>query len=306
MKAFVFENYQEKFKELNKHLNWEQVDFDIIKFKNGEGKIKIKQSVKNEDVIIFSDFSYATSYKYLGKKRKYSKDEYNVELKRLISALDGPKSITLYLPLIYQSRQNSDNEKESKDFLLFVEELINLKVDKIITFEAHGEDEDITSYSLAKLFKKSKYDVVVSPDAGGYNRVKEYSKVIKCDDTCFKKLRDLSTLIDGSNPISKYQKSRYNFVNKNVLIVDDILDSGKTIINAIERIDKANKIDVFVAYPLFSKGLKEFKKLYKNNKLNKVYISDLIHIDKKLLKNEFIEVISTDLLVCDFLKGVRK
>ena len=306
MKAFVFANYQEKFNELNKKLNWEQIEFQSIKFKNGEGKIVINNSVKDEDVIIFSDFSYSTSYKYLSKKRKYSKDEYNVELKRLISALDNPKSITLYLPLMYQSRQNAENEKESKDFLLFVNELVNLKVNKIITFEAHGNDEEITSYSLSKIFTNRKYDVVVSPDAGGYSRAKEYSKTLKCEDTCFKKMRDLSTFIDGGNPISKYQKSRYDFTNKNVLIVDDILDSGKTIINAIERIDNASKIDVFITYPLFSNGVKEFKKLYKSKKLNKLYISDLIHIDNKILKYDFIEVVNTDFLVCEILKGVGK
>lgn len=306
MKALVFENYQNKFNQLNKYLNYKQVGFKSIKFKNGEGKIVIDEPLNGEDVIIFSDFSNSTIYKYMGKSRRYSKDEYSVELKRLISAASGSNSITLFLPLIYQSRQNANNDWESKDYVLFINELKNLGVNRIITFELHGDDEYVDSFSLAQLFENDKYNVVVSPDNGGINRSKEYSKVLKCDDTYFSKKRDLSIFIDGINPINEYTNSNYDFTNKNVLIVDDILDSGKTLINAIKNINGANKIDVFVAYPLFSKGVKEFKKLVKDNKLNKIYISDLIYVSNRLLKHKFIEKIDTNEYVSKVIGGAIK
>ena len=123
MKAIVFDNFKDKFEEINKYLNVESISFEIIKFKNGEGKVVIKEDVSNEDVIIFSDFHSKTTYTYLGKKREYSKDEYSVELKRVVSALDNAKSISVYLPLIYSSRQNSNNPGESKDYLMFINEL---------------------------------------------------------------------------------------------------------------------------------------------------------------------------------------
>jgi phosphoribosylpyrophosphate synthetase len=209
------------------------------------------------------------------------------------------------LPLIYQSRQNAIKENESRDYHLFIEELKNLNVDKIISFELHGDDEFVNSYSLASLFASSNYDVVVSPDAGGVNRASKYAQVLNCENTGFSKVRNLSVLTNGSNPIEEYKASEYNFDNKKVLIVDDILDSGKTLINAIKKIDNANKIDVFVAYPLFTSGIKEFSRLVKSGKLNKLYISNLIHIDKKVLKHKFIEVINTDELVSKIIREVQ-
>ena len=291
MKALVFNNYREQFDKFNESLKLEVVDFEVIKFKNGEGKILVNKSVKGEDVVIFSNFNNATYYDYKGKKREYSKDEYYVELKRLISALDLAKSISVFLPLMYECRQNTNNEGESKDYEMFVSDLKSMGVKNIITFENHGTHKNVKSYSLNKLFKNKKYDVVVSPDKGGEKRASEYSKIMKSDLYHFDKKRDLTHLEDGSNPISEYGGTKYDFANKNVLIVDDILDSGKTIIKALENIKGARDVDIFVAYPLFSKGLKEFKKAYKNKLFNKIYIGNLINIDKKVLKSKFVEVL---------------
>jgi len=302
MKALVFNNYREQFDKFNESLKLEVVDFEVIKFKNGEGKILVNDSVKGEDVIIFSDFNNITYYSYKGKKREYSKDEYYVELKRLISALDLAKSISVFLPLMYECRQNSNNEGESKDYEMFVKDLKAMGVKNIITFENHGTHKNVKSYSLAKLFSESEYDVVVSPDKGGKNRAKEYSEILKCDLYHFDKKRDLTHLEDGSNPISEYGGESYDFTNKRVLIVDDILDSGKTIIKALENINRAKNIDVFVAYPLFSKGLKLFKKACKNKSFNKIYISNLINVDKKVLKSKFVEVVDTSSLVGEVVR----
>ena len=291
MKALVFNNYREQFDKFNESLKLEVIDFEVIKFKNGEGKILVNKSIKGEDVVIFSNFNNATYYDYKGKKREYSKDEYYVELKRLISALDLAKSISVFLPLMYECRQNANNEGESKDYEMFVSDLKAMGVKNIITFENHGTHKNVKSYSLNKLFKDKKYDVVVSPDKGGEKRASEYSKIMKSDLYHFDKKRDLTHLEDGSNPISEYSGNEYDFNDKNVLIVDDILDSGKTIIKALENIKGSKSVDIFVAYPLFSKGLNEFKKAYKNKLFNKIYISNLINIDKKVLKSKFVEVL---------------
>lgn len=304
MKALVFSNFIEQFEKINEFLKCEQVDFEIIKFKNGEGKITIDESLENEDVIVFSDFSNSMSYSYMGKKRYYSKDEYCIELKRLLTAIGNAKSITLYLPLIYQSRQNAIKENESKDYHLFIQELKNLNVNEIISFELHGDDDFVNSCSLSELFSNFSYDVVVSPDAGGVSRAKKYAKILNCDSTEFSKVRDLNILVNGSNPIQDYKESCYDFENKKVLIVDDILDSGNTLINAINNIKKASIIDVFVAYPLFSNGIKKFAKLAKSGKLNKLYISDLIHVNKKYLRYKFVEVINTSEYVSKIISEV--
>ena len=305
MKALVFNNYKDKFKHINKYLNCDEVSFKIIKFNNGEGKIYLDESVKNEDVVIFLDFAGKDTYKYLSKIREYSKDEYYVELRRLISALDNPRSISTFLPNIYASRQNSNNEKESKDYEIFINDLINLGVNNIICFENHGKDTRIKDFSLSRLFTNKKYDLVVSPDKGGITRAKEYAKILNCDLYNFEKNRDLNTFVEGRNPINSYKGKEYDFSFKKILIVDDILDSGSTIINAINKINNCS-VDVFVAYPLFSKGIKEFKKLSKAKKLNKIYISNLVYFDKSLLKNKFIEVIDCSELVSDAVKEVIK
>ena len=306
MKAIVFNNYKEKFIEINKYLGCEVIEFECIKFNNGEGKVVLKGDISNQDIVIFLDFSAREEYIYRHKKREYSKDEYYIELRRVISCLDNAKSISLVLPNIYASRQNSNNKNESKDYEIFINDLINLGVNNIISFECHGSDKRVKSYSLASMFNHSEYDVVVSPDEGGVNRASEYSDVLKCETYHFKKIRDLTKFINGGNPIKDYRGSKYNFINKNVLIVDDILDSGATLINAIKMIKGANKVDVFIAYPLFNNGVKEFKKLVKNNKLNKIYISNLISFNKKLLKYDFIEVIDCSELVSDVVKEVIK
>lgn len=306
MKALVFDNYKSKFNLINKYLGIATIKFEIIRFKNGESKLLIKENVKGEDIVIFSDFSNSIEYLYINQKRMYSKDEYYVELKRAISALDEARSVNVFLPLIYESRQNSNNKNESKDYLMFVNDLKNMGVKNIITFEAHGEDKKVNSYSLATLFKDKDYDVVVSPDEGGVNRSKEYSKVLKCDNYHFSKTRDLKNIVNGSNPIKEYSHSSYDFTNKKVLIVDDILDSGSTMLNAIKEIQNASLIDIFVTYPLFSSGIKEFKKLVKESKLNKIYVSDLINLDESISKCDFIGIIDTNKHISDVLKGVIK
>ena len=298
MKAIVFNNYDEKFDQLNKHLKIDKIDFEFIRFNNGEGKVVVKEDVENEDIIIFSDFN--------NTKIEKSKDECYVNLKRLISALDDARSISVFLPLIYQSRQNANKKLESKDFLMFVNDLKNIGVKNILTFELHGDHDDVISYSLSKIFKNYNYDVVVSPDDGGVSRSKEYSKVLNCDNRHFSKVRDLNKLVNGSNPIKEYININYDFKGKNVVIVDDILDSGSTLINALNNINDANKVDIFVAYPLFSSGVKKFKKMVKLNKLNKIYVSNLIYLDKKVLKNKFIEVIDVNEVISECIKEVIK
>lgn len=304
MKALVFNNYQDKFNLINQYLKIEQVEFQIIKFKNGEGKIVINGDIENEDIIIFSDFSNHLTYNYLNKKRKYSSDEYYVELKRLISACDKTKSISVFLPLIYESRQNSNNVNESKDYLVFIKDLKALGVTNIITFEVHGDENEVKSFSYAPLFKDKQYDVVVSLDKGGKNRAKEYSKLLNCDLVIFNKVRDLKKLIDGYNPIKEYIKQDYDFKNKKVLIVDDILDSGSTLINGLKQINQASLVDIFICYPLFSKGSREIEKLFKQNKFRKIYVSDLIKINNKIRKNKFIEVLKDNEYLSEIIKKV--
>ena len=306
MKAIVFNNYKEKFNDINKYLNADVINFKCIKFNNGEGKVSLLEGVKNEDVVIFLDFNAKEEYVYKNKKRSYSKDEYYVELRRVISSLDDAKSISVVLPNIYASRQNACNKNESKDYEIFINDLIHLGVNNIITFEAHGSDKRVKSYSLSNLFIDKEYDVVVSPDEGGVNRAKEYADILKCDLYHFKKSRDLNKLINGSNPICDFEGEAYDFSDKNVLIVDDILDSGSTLVNAINAIENAKKVDIFVAYPLFNKGAKEFKKLAKNNKLNKIYISNLISFNKKLINEKFIEVVDCSEFISSVVKGVIK
>lgn len=304
MKAIVFENYKDKFEKVNKYLRIEKVDFEIVKFKNGEGKVIIKDKIDNQDIIIFSDFSNHLEYNYLNKKRKYSSDEYYVELRRVISACNKAKSINVFLPLIYESRQNSNNDNESKDYLMFIKDLKILGVNNIITFEVHGEEKEVKSFSYAPVFKNREYDVVVSLDKGGESRAREYSELLDCNLVVFNKVRDLNTIIDGSNPIKDYSKSDYDFSDKKVLIVDDILDSGSTLINGLMQINNASLIDVFICYPLFSKGSKFVEKFIKENKLNTIYISDLIKINNKLLKKEYIKVVDDNEYISKVIKEV--
>ena len=302
MKAVVFDNYLKQFKNINKYLNASIVNFEIIKFKNGEGKIVLKESVKDEDVVIFSDFTYPLTYKYRGKKRVYSSDEYYVELRRVINALDNPKSISVFLPLMYECRQNALNDGESKDFEMFISDLKHLGVNRIITFEAHGAHKKVESYSLASLFSEYKYDVVVSPDNGGKKRAEEYAKVLGAHLCVFSKKRDLTKIVDGSNPIVEYFSEDYDFANKRVLIVDDILDSGTTLISALTDIEGASRVDICVCYALFNKGLKNFKRAYKDKLFSKIYTSDLIYLNKQVKKCEFVEVLDTGKLVSEVIQ----
>ena len=242
------------------------------------------------------------TYKYRGKKRVYSSDEYYVELRRVINALDNPKSISVFLPLMYECRQNALNDGESKDFEMFISDLKHLGVNRIITFEAHGTHKKVESYSLASLFSEYKYDVVVSPDNGGKKRAEEYAKVLGAHLCVFSKKRDLTKIVDGSNPIVEYFSEDYDFANKRVLIVDDILDSGTTLISALTDIEGASRVDICVCYALFNKGLKNFKRAYKDKLFSKIYTSDLIYLNKQVKKCEFVEVLDTGKLVSEVIQ----
>lgn len=294
------------------------------RFSNGEGKIKINKDIKNKDVYIISDIgNYNITYNMYGFTHHMSPDEHFQDIKRVISAISGYASkITLIMPLLYQSRQHKRKERESLDCILALKELENLKVNHIVTFDVHDfnvsnaipnlpfENFYVANDILDKLIKKENTDnlFVISPDMGAIQRARYYAEILKCDVGVFYKRRDLSKIVDGKNPIVEHVYLGTDVKDKNVIVVDDMIASGESMIEVSKKLkDKgANKIYLVSTFSLFTQGTNAFIKAYEQGLFDKLYSTNLSYVPDKIKNEIWFEEVDCSKTIANIINDLNK
>lgn len=281
-----------------------------IRFNNGEGKIIINESIRQKDVYILSDIgNHNCSYQMFGKTTYMGPDEHFQDIKRTISAIKGhASSINIIMPLLYASRQHKRKGRESLDCSIALQELNNLGVNSILTFDAHDpsiqnaipcmpfENFYPTSSILEELiinerinYKDPSNLLVVSPDTGAMDRARFYADVLKTDvGMCYKR-RDLSKIVNGKNPIVAHEYMGKEVFNKDILVVDDMIASGDSILEVAENLKKrgANKIYLISTFALFTNGTKNFNEAYENGLFTKIYSTNLSYVSDEIKNKEW-------------------
>lgn len=287
------------------------IPFTNSRFSNGEGKIKLEECINDKDLYIISDVgNYGLTYKIHGYEHIVSPDEHFQDIKRVISATNGNASkITVIMPLLYQSRQHRRNLRESLDCALALQELESLGVNSIITFDVHDANvsnaipktpfENIypTNVIIKDLIKNEKILnnelIIISPDFGAMERAKYYAEILKSNVGVFYKRRDLTKLINGKNPIVEHMYIGESVLNKNVIIVDDMIASGNSIIDSAKKLKEmgAKKIYIIATFVLLTAGEKNLIDAYKNNLFEKLYTTNLSYIPENIKNNDWINVV---------------
>lgn len=280
------------------------------RFGTGEAKCVIGETVRGHDVFIICDmFNYGVTYKMYGIENRMSPDDHYQDLKRVIAAASGKaRRITVVMPMLYEGRQHRRTSRESLDCALALQELISMGVSNIITFDAHdarvqnaiplhGFDDVQTTYQMIKALTRAVPDIsfdkedtiVISPDEGGMNRCMYYSSVLGIDLGMFYKRRNYSVIVDGKNPIEAHEYLGRDIAGKDVMIVDDMISSGESVLDIATKLKAqgAKRIFIFTAFGLFCNGLEKFDEAYKKGEITKVFTTNLIYQTPELLEREW-------------------
>jgi len=277
-----------------------------IRFSNGEGKILINESVRGKDVFLISDVgNYSCTYPLYGHDNRMGPDEHYQDIKRAVSAIGGKAArVNVMMPMLYASRQDRRKGRESLDCAVALQELENLGVKSVITFDVHNTGvinaamlmsfENIyASYDIVKAFFEDESDVandkdnllIISPDVGGMERAIYYSNVIKTDVGMFYKRRDYSTVIDGRNPIVQHEYLGRDVAGKNVMIIDDMIGTGESVAEIVRELKNRNAAKIFVAttFAMFTKGCATFQQLYDEGLLTRLYSTNLTYVPSEII-----------------------
>ena len=312
------------------------------RFGSGEAKGMINESVRGYDVYILVDVcNYSLTYSLSGHTNHMSPDDHYQDLKRIIAAVGGKaRRITVIMPFLYESRQHRRTSRESLDCALALQELVSMGVDNIITFDAHdprvqnaiplhGFETVQPSYQFIKGLLRNVKDLtidadhmmIISPDEGGMSRAIYIANVLGLDMGMFYKRRDYTKIVNGRNPIIAHEFLGSNVEGKDMIIIDDMISSGESVIEVAAALKKrkANRIFVFSTFGLFTNGLDKFDEAYNNGIITRVLTTNLIYQTPELLSRPWyiscemskyiayiIDTLNHDSSISDLLDPVEK
>ena len=286
------------------------IESECPRFSSGDGKGLIKSTVRGDDLYFIVDVgNYSCTYNMFGQKNAMSPDDHFQDLKRLIQAASGKAHrISVIMPVLYGSRQHRRSYRESLDCAVALQELQNMGVSNIITFDAHdprvqnavplmGFDNVSPSYQVLKALLRSVPDIrldrdhlmVVSPDEGAMSRNMYYSSVLGVNLGMFYKRRDYSRVVNGRNPIVAHEYLGESVKGKDVFVADDIISSGESMLDIAEALKAqgANRIFANATYAIFTNGLEAFDKAYSEGKIAGVFGTNLTYRMPELLEREW-------------------
>ena len=270
------------------------------RFGTGEGKGIIRESVRGHDLFIICDvFNYGTQYRMYNMEVPMSPDEHFQDLKRIIAAAGGKaRRLNVIMPMLYEGRQHKRTTRESLDCSIALRELANMGVENIITFDAHdprvqnavplnGFETVQPTYQMLKAMVHTVPDVqldrehvaVISPDEGGLSRCIYYSSVLGLELGMFYKRRDYARIVSGRNPIISHEYLGGDLEGKDVILVDDIISSGDSMLDIARqlRARKVRRVFIFATFGLFCEGLERFDAAYREGLFDRVFTTNLTY-----------------------------
>ena len=277
------------------------VDCSCPRFGSGEAKGILKETIRGTDLFIMTDVcNYSLTYSVNGHLNHMSPDDHYQDLKRIISAATGKAHrINVIMPFLYESRQHKRTKRESLDCALALEELTAMGVENIITFDAHdprvqnaiplsGFDSFDPPYQFMKALFKAVPDLIVdkehlmiiSPDEGAMHRAIYFSNVLGVDMGMFYKRRDYSTIVNGKNPIVAHEFLGDDVTGKDVIIVDDMISSGESMLDVAKKLKErgAGRVFVCTTFGLFTEGFDKFDDYYEKGYITKVITTNLTYL----------------------------
>lgn len=301
-----------------------KVNVSLPRFGSGEAKGVVNESVRGFDLYIITDvFNYSCTYNMYGMDVPMSPDDHYADLKRVISAISGKaKRITILMPMLYEGRQHKRSSRESLDCALALQELVNLGVDNIMTFDAHdkrvqnaipnGSFENIMpTYQMIKSLVNSVEDLhvdkdhlmVISPDEGALHRCIYFATQLGVNLGMFYKRRDYTRVVNGRNPIVEHQYLGDSVEGKDIIIVDDMISSGESMLEVCSKLKglKAGRIFVCTTFGLFCNGLEVFDEAYKNGTFYRVFTTNGVYQTPELLSRDWYESVDLSKYTAYFL-----
>ena len=286
------------------------IDCPCPRFGSGEAKGLLTESIRGTDLFLMVDVcNHNLSYTVCGQVNHMSPDDHYQDLKRMIAAISGKaRRITVIMPFLYESRQHKRSSRESLDCALALQELTNMGVDNIITFDAHdprvqnaiplkGFETVQPTYQFIKALLANVDDIhmnsesmmIISPDEGAMGRAIYFANVAGTDVGTFYKRRDYTKIVEGRNPIIAHEFLGSDVAGKDVVVIDDMISSGESMIDVATELKrrKANRIFVASTFGLFTNGLKKFDEAYKSGLIYRVMTTNLVYQPQELLEREY-------------------
>lgn len=280
------------------------------RFGSGEAKGELTESVRGDDLYIMVDVcNYNMTYTMNGLKNHMSPDDHYQDLKRVIAAVGGKgRRINVIMPFLYESRQHKRTGRESLDCAMALRELVDMGVENIITFDAHdprvqnaiplkGFETVQPIYQFLKHLLKNEPDLkidsdhmmVISPDEGGTGRAIYFANMLGLDMGMFYKRRDYTKIVNGRNPIVAHEFLGSSVEGKDVLIIDDMISSGESMLDTAKELKrmKARKVFICTTFGLFTGGLKKFDEYYENGIIDRVLTTNLVYQTPELLSKPY-------------------
>lgn len=286
------------------------VETKIPRFGTGEAKGTIVHTIRGDDLYIMVDVcNYSLTYSLCGMVNHMSPDDHFQDLKRIIAAAAGKaRRINVIMPFLYESRQHKRSGRESLDCALALQEMVNMGVENIITFDAHdprvqnaiplkGFETVQPIYQFIKYLLKvetdlqidSEHMMVISPDEGGMGRAVYFANVLGLDMGMFYKRRDYTQIVNGRNPIVAHEFLGASVEGKDVLIVDDMISSGESMQDVAKELKrrKARKVFICSTFGLFTNGLAKFDKYYEDGLIDRILTTNLVYQTPELLSRQY-------------------
>ncbi len=299
------------------------------RFSSGDGKGLLLDTVRGYDLYILVDVgNYSCTYNMYGKTVYMSPDDHFADLKRVIGAVSGKaERISVIMPTLYGGRQHKRSMRESLDCAQALQELSNMGVKNVITFDAHdprvqnacplmGFDNAMPTYQVLKaLFRHVKdlkidkdHLMVVSPDEGAMSRNMYYSSVLGLDLGMFYKRRDYSVIVNGKNPIVAHEYLGSSVKGKDIFVADDIIASGESMLDLARDLKKegANRIYMFATYGLFTEGLEKFQKAYEEGLFAGILSTNLTYRSPELLEQPWYMEVDVSKYIAYFILAIHQ
>ena len=317
LKLIVFNNCKSFGDEVDKHLKELTgqkesfiIPIDEVRFNNGEGKVVIKETVRKKEIFILSDIgNHSITYEMFGYTNHKSPDDHFQDVIRALCAIrDQAHSTSLVMPLLYSSRQHKREGRESLDCAVALQTLINKGVKNIITFDVHDSNVQNaipcssfdnfypTNIILEMFVENEKLNndklLAVAPDSGAIKRTNYYASMLGCSlGGHFEKQRDVYRVVDGKNPILKHEYIGKDVKGKDIIIVDDMIASGESMIDVAKELKARGAKQIFMmsAYCLFTKGVDVFQKAYDDGLFTRLYTTNLSYVPEEALKKKWLD-----------------